>query len=212
MSNKTTVKSNVTINNTKQNVSKILLGQLISNAEVTAKDRYLPFDCRIDAVKDCIGYKLINSRYGRNHSLTAWTAENFVFHFEYGRRGGVRVSYMNNQGLQSATFQASEWGCMMDYLKRKLDRMIDNLYDEKKWVESEKLQRQLDELADHVSNGGGLRISKSISEDAMEFLKSLASSLEPVSSQPRGTTVEADRMPSDCTETKQCKDELLVEE
>ena len=115
----------------KQQVSKILLGQLIADAEGIASCKYDPIDRRIATLKRSISYNLINSGYHKNHSLASWSSEHFEMSFEYGKLGGTRISYMNNQGLQSAVFQASEWNCMMDYLKRRIDRLIDRLHNEK---------------------------------------------------------------------------------
>lgn len=160
---KATTKVNVTVNNTKQNVSKILLSQLMSDANGIANCKYDCIDRRIATLKSCIGYSLINSGYNRNHSTTGWSSEDFEFHFEYGRRGGCRVSYMNNQGLQSAVFQASEWRCMMDYLKRKIDRLIDRLHAEKdeeiRRFEEEKFQKAVEEaVLNDIAKGSASRI------------------------------------------------------
>ena len=160
---KATTKVNVTINNTKQNVSKILLGQLISDAEGIAKCKYDCIERRISTLKHCMAYNLINSGYHKNHSLASWSSDDFEFRFEYGRRGGCRVSYMNNQGLQSAVFQASEWKCTMDYLKRRIDRIIDRLHAEKedeiRKAEEERFQRQvISVILDDIAQGKASKI------------------------------------------------------
>ena len=142
----------------KQQVSKILLGQLIADAEGIASCKYDPVDRRIATLKRSISYNLINSGYHKNHSLASWSSEHFEMRFEYGKLGGTRISYMNNQGLQSAVFQASEWNCMMSYLKRKVDGIIDRLHSEKeeeiRKAEEEIFQRHvISVILDDIAHG-----------------------------------------------------------
>lgn len=132
---------------TKQQVSKILMGQMLTWAKRYTNLSYMPYSYKASQIETSAITRIMRSGYERD-SITSWASEDFDFRFEYGRRGGVRVSYMNNQGLQSAVFQASEWRCMMDYISRKIQNLLDaekaKEEEEQRKAEEERFQRAVE--------------------------------------------------------------------
>lgn len=109
---------NVVAATQKQQVSKILMGQIMSGLKYTIMYSH-------DHIEDTIEYKLLTSSAYTDRRTTGWESDNFSFRFEYGKHhGSVRVSYMNSDGLQSAVFSADEWRCFTSYMLNKIDRMV----------------------------------------------------------------------------------------
>lgn len=147
---------------TKQQVSKILMGQMLTWAKRYTNLSYVPYSYKASQIETSAITRIMRSGYERD-SITSWTSEDFDFRFEYGRRGGVRVSYMNNQGLQSAVFQASEWRCMMDYISRKIQNLLDaekaKEEEEQRKAEEEKFQHAVEvAVLNDIAKGSASRI------------------------------------------------------
>ena len=114
---KGTNRMNVTVATSKQQVSKILMGQILAGVKNAV-------EYNIDLIKDSVEYKILQSN-ADNRKIAGWRTDSFAFKFEYGRRhGSIRVSYMNSDGLQSATFSSDEWSCFTDYMISRIDRII----------------------------------------------------------------------------------------
>ena len=106
------MKNSVNMVTSKQQVSKVLLSQL--KREI--KDLSYYGDAAI--IERSVAARLCSSSYHKNGSVRSWGVEDtFNFVFEFGRRGGVRISYCNSNGLQSAVFQHDEWENMKHMLK-----------------------------------------------------------------------------------------------
>ena len=105
----------VQVMSSKQQVSKILMSQ------VKREIKDLMYYNDVALIERSAAATLCNSSYHKNGSLRSWGAEGlFNFVFEFGRRGGIRISYCNSEGLQSAVFQHDEW----DNLKHMLESMV----------------------------------------------------------------------------------------
>ena len=106
----------------KQQVSKILLSQV--KREI--KDLSYYKDAAL--IERSIAANLCRSSYHKDGSIRSWGAEGiFNFVFEFGRRGGVRISYCNSNGLQSAVFQHDEWENMKHMLKSIIASAVDRI-------------------------------------------------------------------------------------
>ena len=117
----------------KQQVSKVLFSQL--KREI--KDLMYYGDTAI--IERSAAANLCRSSYHKNGSLRSWGVEGtFNFVFEFGRKGGVRISYCNSNGLQSAVFQHDEW----DNLKSMLKSMVDKAISDIKNAEADKKRKE----------------------------------------------------------------------
>ena len=110
----------------KQQVSKVLLSQV--KREI--KDLMYYKDAEI--IERSVAAKLCNSSYNKNGSLRSWGRDGvFNFVFEFGRKGGVRISYCNSNGLQSAVFQHDEWDNLKSMLRSMVEKAISDIEDAK---------------------------------------------------------------------------------
>ena len=126
------MKNSVNMVTSKQQVSKVLLSQL--KREIKNLSYY--GDAAI--IERSAAASLCSSSYHKNGSLRSWGVEGtFNFVFEFGRRGGVRISYCNSDGLQSAVFQHDEW----DNLKHMLKSMVDMAISDIKNAEADKKRK-----------------------------------------------------------------------
>ena len=117
----------------KQQVSKILLSQ------VKREIKDLSYYNDVALIERSIAANLCRSSYHKDGSIRSWGAEGiFNFVFEFGRRGGVRISYCNSDGLQSAVFQHDEW----DNLKHMLKIMVDKAISDIKNAEADKKRKE----------------------------------------------------------------------
>ena len=113
------MKNSVNMVTSKQQVSKVLLSQL--KREIKNLSYY--GDAAI--IERSAAASLCSSSYHKNGSLRSWGVEGrFNFVFEFGRKGGVRISYCNSNGLQSAVFQHDEWENMKHMLKSIIDSAV----------------------------------------------------------------------------------------
>ena len=157
---------------TKQQVSKILMGQMLTWAKRYTNLSCTPYSYKASQVESSAITKIMRSGYGRDGAITSWTSDDFDFRFEYGRRGGVRVSYMNNQGLQSAIFQKDEWLCMMNYIDRKIHGLLNaekaKEEEEQRKAEEEKFQKAVEAaILSDITKGDASRIRHALAiEDA----------------------------------------------
>ena len=150
----------------KQQVSKVMLSQMVAWAKRYTSMSYMPYSYKEQQVNNSAITKIMKSGYGRD-SISSWTSEDFDFRFEYGRKGGVRVSYMNNQGLQSAIFQRDEWLCMMNYIGRKIHSLLDaektKEEEEQKKAEEEKFKKAVEAaILEDIAKGKDSRIRNAI--------------------------------------------------
>ena len=127
------MKNSVNMVTSKQQVSNVLLSQL--KREIKNLSYY--GDAAI--IERSAAASLCNSSYHKNGSLRSWGVEGtFNFVFEFGRRGGVRISYCNSDGLQSAVFQHDEW----DNLKHMLKSMVYKAISDIKNAEADKKRKE----------------------------------------------------------------------
>ena len=121
------------VETSKHQVSKVLLSQV--KREI--KDLMYYKDAAL--IERSIAANLCRSSYHKDGSIRSWGAEGiFNFVFEFGRRGGVRISYCNSDGLQSAVFQHDEW----DNLKSMLKSMVDKAISDIKNAEADKKRKE----------------------------------------------------------------------
>ena len=121
------------VETSKHQVSKVLLSQV--KREI--KDLMYYKDAAL--IERSIAANLCRSSYHKDGSIRSWGAEGiFNFVFEFGRRGGVRISYCNSDGLQSAVFQHDEW----DNLKHMLKSMVDMAISDIKNTEADKKRKE----------------------------------------------------------------------
>ena len=121
------------VETSKHQVSKVLLSQV----KRQIKDLMYYKDAAL--IERSIAANLCRSSYNKDGSIRSWGAEGiFNFVFEFGRRGGVRISYCNSDGLQSAVFQHDEW----DNLKHMLKSMVDKAISDIKNAEAEKKRKE----------------------------------------------------------------------
>ena len=121
------------VETSKHQVSKVLLSQV--KREI--KDLMYYKDAAL--IERSIAANLCRSSYHKDGSIRSWGAEGiFNFVFEFGRRGGVRISYCNSDGLQSAVFQHDEW----DNLKHMLKSMVDMAISDIKNAEADKKRKE----------------------------------------------------------------------
>lgn len=116
----------------KQQVSKVLLSQV--KREI--KDLMYYKDAAI--IERSVAANLCRSSYYKDGSIRSWGQDGvFNFVFEFGRRGGVRISYCNSNGLQSAVFQHDEW----DNLKHMLRSMVEKAISDIENAEADKKRK-----------------------------------------------------------------------
>ena len=121
------------VETSKHQVSKVLLSQV--KREI--KDLMYYKDAAL--IERSIAANLCRSSYHKDGSIRSWGVEGiFNFVFEFGRRGGVRISYCNSDGLQSAVFQHDEW----DNLKHMLKNMVDKSISDIKNAEADKKRKE----------------------------------------------------------------------
>ena len=121
------------VETSKHQVSKVLLSQV--KREI--KDLMYYKDAAL--IERSIAANLCRSSYHKDGSIRSWGVEGiFNFVFEFGRRGGVRISYCNSDGLQSAVFQHDEW----DNLKHMLKSMVDMAISDIKNAEADKKRKE----------------------------------------------------------------------
>ena len=121
------------VETSKHQVSKVLLSQV--KREI--KDLMYYKDAAL--IERSIAANLCRSSYHKDGSIRSWGVEGiFNFVFEFGRRGGVRISYCNSDGLQSAVFQHDEW----DNLKHMLKSMVDKAISDIKNAEADKKRKE----------------------------------------------------------------------
>ena len=123
----------------KQQVSKILMSQI----KKEIKDMMHYEDAAI--IKRSVAATLCDSAYHKDGSLRSWGQDGvFNFVFEFGRKGGVRISYCNSNGLQSAVFQHDEWDSLKYMLKSMVDKAISDIEkckdEEKRKEEQERFE------------------------------------------------------------------------
>ena len=107
------------VETSKHQVSKVLLSQV----KRQIKDLMYYKDAAL--IERSIAANLCRSSYHKDGSIRSWGVEGiFNFVFEFGRRGGVRISYCNSDGLQSAVFQHDEWDNLKHMLKSMVDKAI----------------------------------------------------------------------------------------
>ena len=111
---------NVAMRNNQQQISKILMSQLVSGVKNLAEH------CDDEArIKDSVEYKIAASRAHKKGCIAGWNSRDFAFDFEYGKRNAVRVSYANSDGMISAVFSERQWVMLTGFIQGKLDRIID---------------------------------------------------------------------------------------
>ena len=127
------------VETSKHQVSKVLLSQV--KREI--KDLMYYKDAAL--IERSIAANLCSSSYHKDGSIRSWGAEgicNFVL--EFGRGGGVRISYCNSDGLQSAVFQHDEWYNLKHMLKSMVDKAISDIEnaeaDKKRKEEQERFE------------------------------------------------------------------------
>ena len=121
------------VETSKHQVSKVLLSQV--KREI--KDLMYYKDAAL--IERSIAANLCRSSYHKDGSIRSWGVEGiFNFVFEFGRRGGVRISYCNSDGLQSAVFQHDEW----DNLKHMLKSMVDMAISDIENAEADKKRKE----------------------------------------------------------------------
>ena len=121
------------VETSKHQVSKVLLSQV--KREI--KDLMYYKDAAL--IERSIAANLCRSSYHKDGSIRSWGVEGiFNFVFEFGRRGGVRISYCNSDGLQSAVFQHDEWDNLKHMLKSMVDKAISDIED----AEAEKKRKE----------------------------------------------------------------------
>ena len=121
------------VETSKHQVSKVLLSQV--KREI--KDLMYYKDAAL--IERSIAANLCRSSYHKDGSIRSWGVEGiFNFVFEFGRRGGVRISYCNSDGLQSAVFQHDEWDNLKHMLKSMVDKAISGIED----AEAEKKRKE----------------------------------------------------------------------
>ena len=121
------------VETSKHQVSKVLLSQV----KRQIKDLMYYKDAAL--IERSIAANLCRSSYHKDGSIRSWGAEGiFNFVFEFGRRGGVRISYCNSDGLQSAVFQHDEW----DNLKHILKNMVYKSISDIKNAEADKKRKE----------------------------------------------------------------------
>ena len=116
------------VETSKHQVSKVLLSQV----KRQIKDLMYYKDAAL--IERSIAANLCRSSYHKDGSIRSWGAEGiFNFVFEFGRKGGVRISYCisycNSDGLQSAVFQHDEWDNLKHMLKSMVDKAISDIED-----------------------------------------------------------------------------------
>lgn len=127
------MKNSVNMVTSKQQVSKVLLSQIKRDI----KDFMYYNDTAL--IERSIAANLCRSSYHKDGSIRSWGVEGvFNFVFEYGRRGGIRISYCNSEGLMSAVFQSDEW----DNLKHMLKSMVDKAVARIEEAEAEKKRKE----------------------------------------------------------------------
>ena len=120
------MKNSVNMVTSKQQVSKVLLSQL--KREIKNLSYY--GDAAI--IERSAAASLCSSSYHKNGSLRSWGRDGvFNFVFEFGRKGGVRISYCNSNGLQSAVFQHDEWDNLKSMLRSMVEKAISVIEDAK---------------------------------------------------------------------------------
>ena len=123
----------VQVMSNKQQVSKILMSQ----AKREIKDLMYYEDAAM--IKRSVAAKLCDSAYHKDGSLRSWGQPGtFNFVFEFGRRGGIRISYCNQEGLVSAVYQPSEW----ENLKYMLNSMVSSAVSRIKDAEADKKRKE----------------------------------------------------------------------
>ena len=121
------------VETSKHQVSKVLLSQV----KRQIKDLMYYKDAAL--IERSIAANLCRSSYHKDGSIRSWGVDGiFNFVFEFGRRGGVRISYCNSDGLQSAVFQHDEW----DNLKHMLKSMVDKAISDIENAEAEKKRKE----------------------------------------------------------------------
>ena len=121
------------VETSKHQVSKVLLSQV--KREI--KDLMYYKDAAL--IERSIAANLCRSSYRKDGSIRSWGAEGiFNFVFEFGRRGGGRISYCNSDGLQSAVFQHDEW----DNLKHMLRSMVEKAISDIENAEADKKRKE----------------------------------------------------------------------
>ena len=127
----------------KQQVSKALMSQ--AKREINDLMHYN--DPAV--IKRSVAAKLCDSGYHKDGSIRSWEIEGiFNFVFEYGRRGGIRISYCNSNGLQSATFQAGEWESLNHMLQHMVKSAISSIEEK---AEAEKKAEEQKRFEDAVA-------------------------------------------------------------
>ena len=117
----------------KQQVSKVLLSQV----KRQIKDLMYYKDAAI--IERSVAANLCRSSYHKDGSIRSWGQDGvFNFVFEFGRRGGVRISYCNSNGLQSAVFQHDEWDNLKHMLRSMVEKAISDIED----AEAEKKRKE----------------------------------------------------------------------
>ena len=121
------------VETSKHQVSKVLLSQV--KREI--KDLMYYKDAAL--IERSIAANLCRSSYHKDGSIRSWGVEGiFNFVFEFGRRGGVRISYCNSDGLQSAVFQHDEWDNLKHMLRSMVEKAISDIED----AEAEKKRKE----------------------------------------------------------------------
>ena len=121
------------VETSKHQVSKVLLSQV----KRQIKDLMYYKDAAL--IERSIAANLCRSSYHKDGSIRSWGAEGiFNFVFEFGRRGGVRISYCNSNGLQSAVFQHDEWDNLKHMLRSMVEKAISDIED----AEAEKKRKE----------------------------------------------------------------------
>lgn len=99
-----------------QHVSKILQSQLISDAK--------SFDLTDEYTEDlCLIEKLAKSGYHKRGSLPRFSySDTYSFNFEW-RKSGVRVTYVNSDGMISAVFFNDQWDTFIKFMVERLRKI-----------------------------------------------------------------------------------------
>jgi high-affinity K+ transport system ATPase subunit B len=118
-----------------QHVSKILQSQLISDAKsCDLTDEYTEEKSLIE--------KLSKSGYHKHDSLTRFEySDTYAFSFEW-KRSGVRVTYINSDGMISAIFFNDQWKSFIKFMEAKLrkirlEQYVKKEQDEREYEKSE---------------------------------------------------------------------------
>jgi hypothetical protein len=104
-----------------QYVSKVLQSQLMKDAKVDVH-RWNYENYRDAKDNDCyveMAAKLQRDFHSHTRKVYAWESRDFRFTFEYGRKGSVRVTYMNSEGIASAVFSKDQMRSYLDFIAPK---------------------------------------------------------------------------------------------